>query len=64
MADIPYSNATSGAQAREEITKLLRRMGCDKVGIVVMVHYDRETCVRPVDRSAEIAPYSDQPRHK
>jgi hypothetical protein len=33
-ADIPYSNATSGDAARGEITKLLRRMGCDKVGFM------------------------------
>ncbi len=34
MADIPYSGATSGDAARGEITKLLRRMGCDKVGFM------------------------------
>jgi hypothetical protein len=30
--DVPYSNATSGNAAREETTKLLRRLGCDRIG--------------------------------
>lgn len=34
MADIPYSNATSGAKAREEIIGLLRRIGCDRIGFM------------------------------
>ena len=34
MADVPYQNATSGAAAREEISKLLRRIGCDKIGFM------------------------------
>jgi hypothetical protein len=34
MADVPYSGATSGAAAREEITKLLRRIGCDRIGFM------------------------------
>lgn len=34
MADIPYSCATSGAAAREETTRLLRRMGCESVGFM------------------------------
>lgn len=28
---VPYENATSGTKAREEITALLRRMGCEEV---------------------------------
>jgi hypothetical protein len=32
--DIPYAGATSGAKAREEIIKLLRQIGCDKVGFM------------------------------
>lgn len=34
MTSIPYATATSGAAARDEITKLLRRMGCDKIGFM------------------------------
>lgn len=31
---VPYENATSGAAAREEISKLLRRFGAEKVGFM------------------------------
>ena len=31
---VPYEGATSGAKAREEITSLLRRMGCEEVGFM------------------------------
>jgi hypothetical protein len=31
---IPYESATSGAAARDEITKLLRRFGCESVGFM------------------------------
>lgn len=31
---VPYESATSGASAREEITRLLRRMGCESVGFM------------------------------
>lgn len=31
---VPYESATSGAAAREEITRLLRRMGCESVGFM------------------------------
>ena len=31
---VPYESATSGARAREEITILLRRMGCEEVGFM------------------------------
>ncbi|MCY4471130.1 MAG: hypothetical protein OXC08_20635 [Thiotrichales bacterium] len=31
---IPYENATSGAKAREDITKLLRRFGAESVGFM------------------------------
>jgi hypothetical protein len=31
---VPYENATSGAAARDEITKLLRHLGCEKVGFM------------------------------
>ncbi len=34
MNSVPYASATSGASAREEITKLLRRMGCESVGFM------------------------------
>jgi hypothetical protein len=34
MGDIPYSNASSGSKAREEITSLLRRIGCDRIGFM------------------------------
>ena len=33
-ATVPYENATSGAAARDEVTKLLRRFGCDSVGFM------------------------------
>jgi hypothetical protein len=31
---VPYASATTGAAAREEITKLLRRFGCESVGFM------------------------------
>jgi hypothetical protein len=31
---IPYEGATSGASARDEITKVLRRFGCETVGFM------------------------------
>lgn len=31
---VPYSDATSGAKARDEITKLLQRFGCESVGFM------------------------------
>lgn len=31
---VPYESATSGHKAREEITGLLRRMGCEEVGFM------------------------------
>lgn len=34
MASVPYSTATSGATARDEITKVLRRFGCESVGFM------------------------------
>lgn len=35
----PYASATSGASARDEITKILRRFGCESVGF--MDDFDR-----------------------
>lgn len=29
---VPYASAISGQRAREEITKILRRFGCDEIG--------------------------------
>lgn len=31
---VPYEEATSGAKARDEIVKLLRRFGCESVGFM------------------------------
>lgn len=31
---VPYASATSGASARDEVTKLLRRFGCESVGFM------------------------------
>lgn len=31
---VPYEGATSGAKARDEITKLLRTLGCESVGFM------------------------------
>jgi hypothetical protein len=31
---VPYASATSGAAAREEITKILRRLGCEEIGFM------------------------------
>lgn len=31
---VPYARATSGASARDEITKVLRRFGCESVGFM------------------------------
>lgn len=33
-ATVPYENASSGAAARDEITKILRRFGCESVGFM------------------------------
>lgn len=33
-ATVPYESANSGAAARDEITKLLRRFGCESVGFM------------------------------
>jgi hypothetical protein len=34
MKSIPYAGATSGASARDEVTKVLRRFGCESVGFM------------------------------
>lgn len=34
MASVPYAGASSGATARDEITKILRRFGCESVGFM------------------------------
>ena len=34
MKNVPYENASSGAGARDEITKILRRLGCELVGFM------------------------------
>lgn len=31
---VPYEGATSGASARDEVTKVLRRFGCESVGFM------------------------------
>jgi hypothetical protein len=31
---MPYASASSGGRARDEITKLLRRFGCEKIGFM------------------------------
>jgi hypothetical protein len=31
---IPYASASSDARARDEITKILRRFGCESVGFM------------------------------
>lgn len=31
---VPYADATSGAKARDEITKVLRRFGCEFIGFM------------------------------
>lgn len=38
---VPYENATSGLKARDEITKLLRKFGCESVGF--MDNFDDQT---------------------
>ncbi len=40
---VPYANATSGAAARDEITRMLRRFGCESVGF--MDDFDKHTVV-------------------
>ena len=30
----PYASATSGTKAREEVTKILRRLGCEDIGFM------------------------------
>jgi hypothetical protein len=34
MKSIPYASATSGNRAREEVIKILRRFGCEKLGFM------------------------------
>lgn len=34
MGSTPYASATTGGAARDEITKLLRRFGCESVGFM------------------------------
>jgi hypothetical protein len=34
LGEIPYSSATSGAAARDEIVRMLRRIGCDRIGFM------------------------------
>lgn len=43
MSSTPYASATSGDQARGEITKLLRRFGCEQIGF--MDDYEQHTVV-------------------
>jgi len=31
---IPYASATTGTKAREEISKVLRRFGCESIGFM------------------------------
>lgn len=38
---VPYESATSGAKAREEISTMLRRLGCERVGF--MDEFDNKT---------------------
>lgn len=38
---VPYENSTSGVKARDEITKLLRRFGCESVGF--MDNFDEQS---------------------
>lgn len=40
-SQVPYASATSGDAARGEITKLLRRMGCESVGF--MDNFEQKT---------------------
>ena len=35
MSKIPYTGASSGAAARDEIARLLQRMDCTRVGFMV-----------------------------
>jgi hypothetical protein len=34
MKGMPYATATSGNRAREEVVKMLRRFGCEKIGFM------------------------------
>jgi hypothetical protein len=34
MKTTPYASATSGTKARDEITKVLRRLGCESIGFM------------------------------
>src|SRR6516225_1439745 len=33
-SSVPYASATTGTKAREEITKVLRRFGCEEIGFM------------------------------
>ena len=41
MSKLPYATARSGANARDEITKILRRFGCESVGF--MDDYEKQS---------------------
>jgi hypothetical protein len=53
---VPYSTATSGIKAREEIRKVLRRLGCEEIGfsenfekhevLLYFLHHGREVHLR------------------
>lgn len=47
VATVPYENATSGDEARGEITKILKRFGCSSIGFMddfakkeVLLHFE------------------------
>jgi hypothetical protein len=34
LKSTPYASASAGAKARDEISKILRRFGCEKIGFM------------------------------
>ena len=75
---IPYASATTGQKAREEVTKILRRLGCESIGfmddfqnhevLLAFHHRDRRVQLRASARGwaalyLKAEPWKRSPRH-
>lgn len=52
---VPYAGATSGAAAREDISKILRRFGCESIGF--MDDYEKGEVLLYISRMASLPRY-------
>jgi hypothetical protein len=74
----PYAGATSGTKAREEVTKVLRRFGCESIGfmddfeshevLLAFTHRGRQVQLRASAKGwaqmfLQERPHSDRMRH-